>query len=63
MHDGSLPTLKDVVEHYNHGGNPNPGLSKRNFPLKLKPDEVDALVAFLNALDGRATPTSARRPQ
>jgi cytochrome c peroxidase len=52
MHDGSIPTLRDVVEHYNHGGNANPNLSKKIFPLKLKPDEIDAVVAFLNALDG-----------
>src|SRR5205823_6340816 len=52
MHDGSVPTLQDVVQHYNHGGDPNPNLSKKIFPLKLKPDEVGAIVAFLKALDG-----------
>jgi cytochrome c peroxidase len=52
MHDGSIPTLEDVVAHYNHGGNANPNLSKKIFPLKLKADEVAAIVAFLKALDG-----------
>lgn len=52
MHDGSLKTLKEVVEHYNKGGNANPWLSKKVFPLKLTPDEVDAVVAFMEALDG-----------
>ena len=52
MHDGSLSTLRDVVEFYNRGGTPNPGLSKRIRPLRLTPQDVDALVAFLQALDG-----------
>jgi cytochrome c peroxidase len=52
MHDGSLATLRDVVEHYNKGGNPNPALSPKIEPLKLTPEEVDALVAMMNALDG-----------
>ena len=52
MHDGSLATLRDVVEFYNRGGNPNPWRSGRLGPLGLGPDEVDALVAFLEALTG-----------
>jgi len=52
MHDGSLATLRDVVEFYNHGGVRNPGLSGRIVPLGLTPEEVDAVVAFLHALSG-----------
>lgn len=52
MHDGSLLTLKDVVEHYNKGGNKNPWLDKKVFKLKLTPQEVDAIVAFMGALEG-----------
>jgi cytochrome c peroxidase len=52
MHDGSLATLRDVVEFYNLGGNPNPGMSGRIRPLRLSPDDVDAVVAFLRSLDG-----------
>ena len=52
MHDGSLATLKDVVEHYSKGGNPNPFLSPKMFRLDLTPREVDALVAFMEALAG-----------
>ena len=52
MHDGSLATLKDTVEHYNTGGTPNPWLSPRMKKLELTPEEVDALVAFMQALDG-----------
>ena len=50
MHDGSLGTLRDVVEFYNRGGTPNPALSTQVVPLGLSPAEIDALVAFLEAL-------------
>ena len=59
MHDGSIPTLREVVEHYNKGGNPNPWLSERMKPLNLTPEEVDALVAMMEALDGEGYQDSA----
>jgi len=52
MHDGSIATLREVVEHYNRGGTENPWLSERIRPLDLTPEEVDALVAMMEALDG-----------
>jgi cytochrome c peroxidase len=52
MHDGSIATLHDVVAFYNRGANPNPDLSPFIHPLHLTPREVDAIVAFLNALEG-----------
>lgn len=52
MHAGSIATLRDVVDFYNRGGNPNPFLSPKIAPLNLTPGEVDALVAFLEALNG-----------
>ena len=52
MHDGSLATLRDVVEFYNRGGVRNPNLSARVRPLNLTPRDVDALVAFLESLNG-----------
>ena len=52
MHDGSLRTLRAVVEFYNAGGRANPGLSDRLKPLGLAVQEIDDLVAFLRALDG-----------
>ena len=52
MHDGSLPTLHEVVEFYNRGGNRNPNLSPRLVPLGLSRTEVDSLVAFLETLNG-----------
>lgn len=53
MHDGSLPTLRNVVEFYNKGCRPNPGVSPQVGPLNLSDDELDALVAFLKTLTGR----------
>ncbi|HVP66408.1 MAG TPA: cytochrome c peroxidase [Anaeromyxobacteraceae bacterium] len=52
MHDGSVATLREVVELYDRGGVPNPWLAKEMKPLHLAPGEVDALVAFLATLDG-----------
>lgn len=52
MHDGSLATLRDVVDFYNRGGLPGTPKSGRIRPLKLPPPDVDALVAFLQGLDG-----------
>jgi cytochrome c peroxidase len=52
MHDGSLKTLEDVVEHYNKGGVPNPHLNRRIKPLNLTVQEKEDLVAFLKSLSG-----------
>jgi cytochrome c peroxidase len=50
MHDGSLKTLWDVMDHYNKGGEPNPFLDGGMEPLALKEEEIDQLVAFLFTL-------------
>ena len=50
MHDGSLRTLEEVVRHYDRGGAPDPRLDPRLRPLGLADADVDALVAFLEAL-------------
>ena len=52
MHDGSLKTLEDVVQYYNRGGNKNENLNPLIFELNLFDADVQALVAFLKALDG-----------
>ena len=52
MHDGSIATLREVVEHYNRGGNPNPYLDPVIEPLDLKEPQLEGLVAFLEALAG-----------
>jgi cytochrome c peroxidase len=52
MHDGSQATLREVVEWYNKGGHPNPHLSKDIRKLNLTEQEIDDLVAFMEALTG-----------
>jgi cytochrome c peroxidase len=52
MHDGSLKTLDEVVEHYDRGGIKNPWLDERMKPLNLSEPEKKDLVAFLKALSG-----------
>jgi len=52
MHDGSLATLREVVELYNDGGRKNPWLDPKIKPLGLTDSEIDALVALMQALEG-----------
>jgi cytochrome c peroxidase len=52
MHDGSLKTLEDVVEHYDKGGNPNPALDRDIKKLNLTAQEKADVVAFMKALTG-----------
>lgn len=50
MHDGSLPTLEAVVDHYNRGGNGHASTDPQVEPLGLSADERADLVAFLRSL-------------
>jgi cytochrome c peroxidase len=52
MHDGSIATLREVVEFYNRGGEKNPWLDGKIKPLNLTEAEIDALVALMQALEG-----------
>jgi tetratricopeptide (TPR) repeat protein len=52
MHDGSLATLEEVIEHYNKGGVKNPQLDPELHELKLSDSEKRALVLFLRSLSG-----------
>ncbi|MDA1316069.1 MAG: c-type cytochrome [Acidobacteria bacterium] len=52
MHDGSLATLKDVVNFYSDGGRPNPNIDTDVRRLNLTDDEKAQLIAFLQALSG-----------
>ncbi|AMK77444.1 MULTISPECIES: cytochrome c peroxidase [Methylomonas] len=52
MHNGSLPTLAEVVKFYNQGGAANENLSPLLKPLGLSDRESADLVAFLEALNG-----------
>lgn len=50
MHDGSLPSLATVVEHYNTGGKNHPHKSPLIKPLGLTEQEKADLIAFLESL-------------
>jgi cytochrome c peroxidase len=50
MHDGSLATLREVVDFYDRGGIQNPGLDPLMGPLYLSEPDKGALVAFLRTL-------------
>jgi cytochrome c peroxidase len=75
MHDGSLASLWDVMDHYNKGGVPNPYLDGGMQRLALSEAEIDDLVAFLftltddrfaefnNAEMARQTALKSNRPQ
>lgn len=59
MHDGSVKTLREVVELYNRGGLRNPHLDPKLRPLNLIGAEIDALVKFLEALTGEGPKETA----
>jgi cytochrome c peroxidase len=65
MHDGSKPTLADVVEHYASGFTSRPGLSANMVRgLVLSADERTALIAFVETLSSPAMPSgTAQGPQ
>jgi cytochrome c peroxidase len=50
MHDGTLQTLWDVMDHYNKGGEANPYLDGGIEPLALSEPEIDAVIAFMTTL-------------
>lgn len=64
MHDGSLRTLEEVVEHYAKGGTPNPWLSDKITKIDLSPQEKNDLVEFMRACTGSFPDiTSGRLPE
>lgn len=54
MHDCSLATLEDVVEHYAKGGQGHPNTDPTLHPLDLTAQEKADLAAFLRALTDEA---------
>ena len=52
MHDGSLASLREVVDHYADGFIERPSLSDDMKPLELSEREKDDLIAFLESLSG-----------
>jgi cytochrome c peroxidase len=59
MHDGSIGTLKDVVQHYARGGRPRPEKSDRVGGFAISPAETDDLIAFLQSLTDQGFLTNA----
>ncbi len=47
MHDGSLATLEEVIEHYDKGGIPNEFLDEEMFELGLSDQDKTDLITFL----------------
>lgn len=58
MHDGSIATLEDVVEHYDRGGIDRPSRSELVKPLGLTAQEKADLAAFLKTLTSNLHPTT-----
>lgn len=57
MHDGSIPDLKAVVDHYIGGGNSNPHLDKEIHSLDfLTGQERADLLEFMKSLNGELPP-------
>ena len=47
MHDGTVETLWDVMDHYNKGGEANLFLDGGMEPLALTEEEINSIVALL----------------
>ena len=50
MHDGSMNSLEEVINHYNEGGKGHFNQSSKIRPLELSDSEQEYLLAFLQAL-------------
>ena len=59
MHDGSLKSLKDVVDFYAGHGNSNPYLDKRIAAINLSGQDRRDLVEFLKSLSSTSMPANA----
>jgi cytochrome c peroxidase len=57
MHNGAFSSLREVLEFYNRGGEANENLDPLIKPLGLNEGEIDALLAFLQALTGDSVET------
>ncbi len=58
MHNGSMTTLEQVIEHYNTGGINRPSRSELIKPLNLTNQEKADLIAFLKTLTSNLSPTA-----
>ena len=59
MHDGSIPTLEDVIDLYNRGGIDRPSRADEIHRLNLPQSEKSDLIAFLRTLNGASQRVSA----
>jgi cytochrome c peroxidase len=50
MHDGSITTLSEVINHYDHGGKQHQHKNRLIKPLNLSKQEKEQLLAFLECL-------------
>jgi cytochrome c peroxidase len=50
MHDGSMATLEEVIDHFASGGLPHPNRSPLMQPFTLDAQQRAALIAFLHSL-------------
>jgi cytochrome c peroxidase len=61
MHTGQMPTLMDVIEFYDRGGDPPDSFIGEKSPLihklGLSPQEKQDLIAFLQTLTGKPLPS------
>jgi len=58
MHDGSIGTLEEVIEHYDRGGVDRPSRSDLMKPLDLTAQEKSELVVFMKTLTSNLDPTT-----
>lgn len=58
MHDGSIKTLKEVINHYNDGFINRPSLSANMSKLSLTEEEKADLLAFLHTLTSKDEPVT-----
>jgi cytochrome c peroxidase len=61
MHDGSMKTLEEVIEHYDKGGDNNKFMDTKIFPLHLTRQEKQDLVDFMKALTSQTYLNSTNR--
>jgi len=61
MHNGSLKTLEEVVDHYDRGGENKKNLSPMMAKLNLSNQEKSDLVAFLKSLTGKPSEVTLPR--
>jgi cytochrome c peroxidase len=60
MHDGSLKTLDEVIDHYRSGGKNHPNKSPQIRKIRLSEEEKQYLISFLEALTDTGFVAKAR---